>query len=58
MPGCLNYIVAKDRKDESGNWITEVWESEASHSASLILPIVKETITKGRPLIAASNDHV
>ena len=52
MPGCLSYIVAKDREDESSIWITEVWDSEASHTASLTLPIVKEAINKGRPLIA------
>jgi hypothetical protein len=52
MPGCLSYVVSKDREDESGIWITEVWDSETSHTASLTLPIVKEAITKGRSLIA------
>jgi quinol monooxygenase YgiN len=52
VPGCLSYVVAKDPNDDSGVWITEVWDSEASHSASLTLPTVKEAITKGRPLIA------
>src|SRR5215470_10781545 len=52
MPGCLSYVVAKDPDDESGIWITEVWESEASHTASLTLATVKEAIAKGRPLIA------
>jgi quinol monooxygenase YgiN len=40
-------------RDDSGIWISEVWDSEASHAASLTLPTVKEAITKGRPLIAA-----
>src|SRR5262245_66663925 len=52
MPGCLSYVVAKDRDDESGIWITEVWDSEASHTASLTLPTVKDAIAKGRLLIA------
>src|SRR5262245_10733536 len=52
MPGCLSYIVAKDPDDDSGVWITEVWDSESSHAASLTLPMVKEAITRGRPLIA------
>ena len=52
MQGCLSYIVAKDREDESGIWITEVWDSEASHTASLTLPIVKEAISKARSPIA------
>ena len=52
MPGCLSYVVAKDPDDDSGIWITEAWDSEASHAASLTLPAVKEAIIKGRPLIA------
>jgi len=52
MPGCLSYIVAKDTTDENAIWITEVWDSEASHQASLALPQVKSAITRGRPLIA------
>jgi quinol monooxygenase YgiN len=52
MPGCLSYIVAKDPADTNALWITEVWDSQASHAASLNLPSVKEAIAKGRPLIA------
>jgi quinol monooxygenase YgiN len=52
MPGCLSYIVAKDPDDENGIWITEVWDGEASHAASLKLPSVTEAIAKARPLIA------
>jgi quinol monooxygenase YgiN len=51
MPGCLSYIVAKDSLD-ANVWITEVWESEASHSASLSLTGVKDAIPRGKPLIA------
>ena len=53
MPGCLSYIVAKDSADADAIWITEVWDSKASHAASLALPAVKAAIAKGRPLIAA-----
>ncbi len=35
-----------------GIWITEVWDSAASHTASLSLPSVRDAIGKGRPLIA------
>ena len=52
MPGCLSYVVAKDPKDKNAVWITEVWDSEESHKASLKLPSVREAIAKGRPLIA------
>ena len=52
MPGCLSYVVAKDPADENAIWITEVWDSKASHQASLSLPSVKHAIARGKPLIA------
>lgn len=52
MPGCLSYIVAQDPTDPDLIWVTEVWESQAAHQASLSLPAVREAIGKGRPLIA------
>ncbi|MCH4269847.1 MAG: antibiotic biosynthesis monooxygenase [Brevundimonas sp.] len=52
MPGCLNYVVARDSTDADTLWITEVWDSRDSHSASLQLPAVQAAIAKGRPLIA------
>jgi quinol monooxygenase YgiN len=58
MPGCLSYIVAKDPADDNALWITEVWDSKASHEASLSLPSVKEAIGKGRALIAGFGDRV
>jgi quinol monooxygenase YgiN len=53
MPGCLSYVVARDATDENAIWITEVWDTEASHKASLALPEVRAAIAKGRPLIAS-----
>lgn len=32
-------------------WVTEVWDTEASHEASLSLPSAQEAMRKGRPLI-------
>ena len=52
MPGCLSYIIATDPADADAIWITEVWDSESSHKASLALPAVQTAIAKGRPLIA------
>ena len=52
MPGCLSYIVAADPADPDALWITEVWDSKASHEASLKLPAVQAAIAKGRPMIA------
>jgi quinol monooxygenase YgiN len=57
MPGCLSYVVAKDPSDANAIWITEVWDSEQSHRASLSLPSVKRAIAQGKPLIASFGDH-
>lgn len=53
MPGCLSYVVAKDPKDENAIWVTEVWDGEGSHTASLQLPSVRAAIEKAKPLIAS-----
>jgi quinol monooxygenase YgiN len=58
MPGCLSYIIAKDTTDSNALWITEVWDTKASHDASLSLPQVKEAIAKGRPLIAGFGERI
>lgn len=52
MPGCLSYIVARDPADPDAIWVTEVWDAEASHKASLQLPEVQATIAQAIPLIA------
>jgi quinol monooxygenase YgiN len=57
MPGCLSYIVARDPTDENALWITEVWDSKASHEASLALPAVKSAIARGKPMIAGFGEH-
>lgn len=57
LPGCLSYVVARDPKDESGIWITEVWQNAESHKASLALPSVKSAIARAMPLIASFQEH-
>ena len=57
MPGCLSYVIAKDRTDENAIWITEVWENEESHKASLSLPSVQNAISRGRSLIAGFGER-
>ena len=52
MPGCISYIIAEDLADADALWVTEIWESKEAHQASLSLPVVREAIGKGRPLIA------
>jgi quinol monooxygenase YgiN len=58
MPGCLNYIVARDPADADAIWITEVWVDAASHKASLALPSVQAAITQARPMIAGFDSSV
>ena len=58
MPGCLSYVVAADATEPDALWVTEVWESQASHRASLQLPGVQAAIAKGRPLIAGFSHRV
>lgn len=58
MPGCLSYIVAEDPAEADALWITEVWDSQASHQASLKLPAVQAAIAKGRPLIAGFSNRI
>jgi quinol monooxygenase YgiN len=57
MPGCLSYIVAKDQADPNAIWITEAWDSEASHKSSLQVPSVKDAISRGKPLIASFGEY-
>lgn len=57
MPGCLSYIIANDPADPNAIWITEVWDSKASHEASLKLPSVQAAIAKGRPMITGFGER-
>lgn len=58
MPGCVEYLVARDVADPDVLWVTEVWEDRESHAASLRLPSVQAAIARGRPLIAGFELHV
>jgi quinol monooxygenase YgiN len=53
MPGCISYVVAKDTADESSIWVTEAWDSQASHDASLSLPAVKDAIPRGKAIVSS-----
>lgn len=57
MPGCLSYVVANDTEDPNALWVTEVWDDQESHQASLSLPTVQDAIEKGRPLIAGFGER-
>lgn len=51
MPGCRLYLVSVDDADPDGVWVTEVWESEDAHTASLDLEQVRERIARARPIL-------
>ena len=52
IPGCLSFIVAEDTTDPNVLWITEVWQSQSHHEASLKLPPVKTSLANADTLIA------
>ena len=58
MPGCMSYVIARDAIDADAIWVTEVWDSAASHKASLSLPAVQQAIGQARPLIAGFGERV
>ena len=51
MPGCRLYLVATDPEDPDAVWVTEVWDTEAAHRASLEIPAVQERIARAMPII-------
>ena len=57
MPGCLSYVVAKDPTDSDSIWITEAWDSQDKHKASLSLASVQAAIAKARPIIAGFGER-
>lgn len=52
MPGCFSYVIANDATNQDVLWVTEVWESQAAHDASLGLRAVQAAIPKVKPLVA------
>ena len=57
MPGCKLYAVSADTEEANAIWITEIWDTEASHQASLQLPAVQNAIAEGKPMIAGFGDR-
>jgi quinol monooxygenase YgiN len=49
--GCLQYTVAVAPEDEVTIRVSEVWESEEAHAASLELPETKAAIAKAMPML-------
>lgn len=51
MPGCRLYVVSRDEECSDTVWVTEIWESETDHQASLHLNEVRERIQRAMPII-------
>jgi quinol monooxygenase YgiN len=51
IPGCLSFIVAEDATHPDILWITEVWESQAAHEASLKAPAINHNLKDADTLI-------
>ncbi|GAA8913467.1 hypothetical protein HpSIM50_15520 [Helicobacter pylori] len=52
MEGCIYYILHEAEDDPDVLWITELWESQEAHAASLKNEKVRELIRRCRHLIA------
>lgn len=53
VPGCFSYVVAEDLANEDVIWVTEIWDSMASHDNSLSLPSVKVAKARARELVSS-----
>lgn len=58
LPGCILYVVCRATDDHNAIWITEVWENQAAHQASLGFESTQALIAKARPIIAGMSDRV
>jgi hypothetical protein len=58
MPDCLSCVDANDPRDETGSWITGVWNVAGQQRASLALPSARSAIALATPLIASFLEHV
>ncbi|MCM3267716.1 putative quinol monooxygenase [Paenibacillus elgii] len=52
MDGCIYYILHEAEDEPDVLWITELWESQEAHAASLKNEKVRELIGRCRHLIA------
>ena len=52
--GCLLYVVNTQADDPDAVWITEIWQDEIAHGASLSMPGVRDLIMETMPLVAQS----
>lgn len=54
VPGCLLYIINTSDSEPNAVWVTEIWQDEASHGASLSMPGVRDLIKSTMPLLKSA----
>ncbi len=52
VPGCLLYVVNTCEAEPNAVYVTELWQDEAAHGASLSMPGVRDLIMQTMPLVA------
>ncbi|MCP2165018.1 putative quinol monooxygenase [Goodfellowiella coeruleoviolacea] len=58
VPGCQLYVVNESVTEPDVVWVTEVWDSQAEHDASLTAPGAAELIQQALPLLAGPPERV
>ncbi|MGJ8662700.1 MAG: putative quinol monooxygenase [Marinicella sp.] len=53
LQGCKLYLVQLSTSEKDAVLITEVWESQADHQASLAVPAIQALISEARPIIVS-----
>jgi quinol monooxygenase YgiN len=56
MPGCRLYVISRVPAQPDVLAISEVWDDQAAHTASLSLPNVRAVIARALPLIASMGE--
>lgn len=52
VPGCLLYVVNTSEAEPNAVYVSELWQDEAAHGASLSMPGVRDLILQTMPLVA------
>jgi quinol monooxygenase YgiN len=54
VPGCLLYVVSTSPEEPDAVLVTELWQDESTHGASLSIPGVRQLIQQTMPLLASA----
>lgn len=52
VPACLLYVVNTSESEPDAVWVSEIWQDQASHGASLSMPGVRDLVQSTMPLLA------